>query len=101
MILPLIGFIMSFFISTVVGIIVIAIHPKWKINLPNIVFFNLGSIFLAIITMLLYTKLFSFKGELQSTQAVLGFFVSMIVSVIMGGILAVVFGNKIFYKNKI
>lgn len=100
MLLPLIGLIMAIFASTFVGVIVISIHPKWKFNLLNVVAFNFGSIGFAIITSILYGKIFAYEGELQSAPAVIGFFISMITALICGGTYIVFLLNK-FSKNQI
>jgi hypothetical protein len=100
MLLPLIGFIVCVIVSTSVGIIVLAIHPKWKISILNLALFGFGSFSSAIIISAIYTFLFSNNGTLESAAAVICYFILLMISVIIGGILSIYYGRKILKSDR-
>ena len=96
MLLPLIGFIAGVFVSAILGVIVIALHPKWKISLANVALFVVGSFFTTFLTSYTYTKLLTDEnGQLQSIELVLGFFGVLALAVIGGGIISTYLGRRI------
>jgi hypothetical protein len=101
MILPLLGFFAGIFISSIAGLIVLIIHPKWKVTLSNVIAFMIGSFIVVIITGILYGIVFAnSSGTLTSTKSVIGLFISIAVAVFVGGIAGIVFSNKFVSKNE-
>ena len=98
MLLPLIGFITGVSISSLLGIVVIIIHPKWKLRFINVVLFVIGSLLTTLLSSYIYTKLFADNnGVLQSTELVLGNFGLIVFALIGGGITSTYLG-RIFLK---
>jgi fructose-specific phosphotransferase system IIC component len=94
--LPLIGFIASIFVSSAIGAIIISIHPRWKLNSRNLVLFIIGSFLFAVIFSLLYTKVIAdASGTLHSAVEIYGYFGALIAAVLIGGTSAVYFGRKL------
>ena len=96
MILPLIGLIASVFLCSLVAIVTILLHKKWKLNLINVVVFNFGAFCLFILASYLYGKIFSNNGTLETSYAVIIYFFTAFISLILGGFLSLVFFHKIF-----
>lgn len=97
MLLSFIGFILGLIFSSIIGSLFLVLHPKWKLTLPNLFFFVLGSFFWVIIFSLIYSKIFADENNtLQSTSAVIWYLLLLIVSFISGGIFTIYLGRRIF-----
>jgi hypothetical protein len=97
MLLSFIGFILALIFSSIIGSLFLVLHPKWKLTLPNFVFFVLGSFFWVIIFSLIYSKIFADENNtLKSTSAVIWYLLLLIVTFISGGIFTIYLGRRIF-----
>ena len=96
MLLPFIGFVVAIIMFSIMGIIALSIHPKWKITVLNLLSFIAGSFITVLIASLIYGRIFEDNnGNLQTTNVVLGYFLILFLSVIVGGVTGVFIKYKI------
>lgn len=94
MILPLLGLITSILLSSILAILVIILHKKWKVSFINIFFFDIGGAILFFIFSMIYTSFFGNYGELESTLSVIFYLAFSLIFVILGGF----FSLKLFHS---
>ena len=97
MLLPLIGLVFGVGGSAMLGAIIIAIHPSWKLTFKNINWFVVGAFAGAIGSSLIYSWVFADENRtLQSTEAVIGYLATLCVATLVGGALATFIGTRLF-----
>ena len=88
------GLLFEIIISTAFGALVLMIYPKWKLNLSNLIAFNIGSFVLLITTSFFMNLFMEHSKKLTSTFEVISY-VSFLFSVfILGGCLGVILRLK-------
>ena len=97
MILPLLGFFGGVLISGILGLIVFAVHPKWKISLLNIMLFIPGSFAAALLSAILFSLIFG--STLTSIVLVIVFFCVMAMAVVFGGYASTYVGRRLLNKD--
>ena len=98
MLLPFFGFVFGVVASTFLGTAVIALHPRWKLTLANIVWFIGGAFAGAIGSVLLLYTLLTFADDnrtLDSTAAIIGYLATLGAGTLLGGTLAVYMGQRL------
>jgi hypothetical protein len=92
------GIIFEILISSLVGTLLLIIHPKWKLNFFNVISFNIGS-FIFIITISFMLSLFMGDAQkLNSTFEVISYLSILFIVFVTGGCFGVIFGQK--YKRR-
>ncbi len=92
------GIIFEIIISSLVGTLLLIIHPKWKLNFFNVISFNIGS-FIFIITISFMLSLFMGDAQkLNSTFEVISYLSILFIVFVTGGCFGVIFGQK--YKRR-
>jgi len=96
------GFIFGLIISTAFGALVLMIHPKWKLNVFNLIAFNIGSFVSLICVSFLINLLLNNSKTLNSTLAVITYLTFLLIVFISGGCLGIIIGKKTknFYTQK-
>ena len=88
------GIIFEIIISSLVGTLLLIIHPKWKLNFFNVISFNIGS-FIFIITISFMLSLFMGDAQkLNSTFEVISYLSILFIVFVTGGCFGVIFGQK-------
>lgn len=96
MLLPLIGFVLGVAFSYIIGFVVLSLHPKIKVTFRNLTFFVFGTFLFVLLFNFLLSKIFTDNnGSLNSFSEVIGYFITLIISTIFGGIIGVIIGQKI------
>ena len=96
------GFIFELIISTAFGALVLMIHPKWKLNVFNLIAFNFGSFVSIISVSFLMNLLINNSKTLNSTVEVITYLTFLVIALISGGCLGIIIGKKTqnFYTQK-
>lgn len=97
MLLPLFGFVFGVVSSASLGAVVLALHPRWKLTLRNIVFFVMGAFSAVLGASVLYGWLFATDNQhLQSGAVVWGFLLTLCSATLLGGIVGTSLGRRFF-----
>ncbi|WP_139362159.1 hypothetical protein [Hymenobacter sp. CRA2] len=101
MLLALIGLAFGVVMSSILGAAVIVVHPRWKLTSTNITLFVVGSFPAAICSSLIYTWIFADENRrLHSSAAVIGYLVTLLVAILLGGTLSTFIGRKLFSPSE-
>lgn len=98
MILPLIGLILSVILTSTIAIFTILISKKWKLNLLNIFLFDFGAFISFVTISIIYNIIFSNDGTLESSFAVISYFIISLITIILGGRAMLSLFQKLFGK---
>ncbi len=92
------GILFEIIISSIVGALLLIIHPTWKLNFFNVIAFNIGS-FVFLITTSFFMSLFMDESKkLNSTFEVISYLTFLFIVFVTGGYLGVIFGIKKWRK---
>ena len=100
MIFPSIGFFYYFLISVAAGSVVLSFHPRWRLELINMVFFVAGSLLAgiaagAVLPFLISLPAFQHKGNVV---LILGW-VFLLIAMLIGGFFGVASWQKIISRK--
>jgi hypothetical protein len=86
MLLPLMGFVLGCVIFSILGRIVLALVPRFRFSIVNLVFFVIGAFVVAGAFAIAYDRIFAdSNNELTSTWSVVGLFAVMFIGAVLGG----------------
>ena len=101
MLLSLIGLVFGVVACALIGTVVLALHPRWKLTFPNIVWFVVGAFTGAIGSSLLYTWLVANETRtLQSSAAVFGYLLTLGITTVLGGTLALFLAQRHSHRSE-
>jgi uncharacterized membrane protein len=92
------GILFEIIISSLVGILLLIIHPRWKLNFFNVIAFNIGSFVFLITTSFIMSLFMRDAKKLNSTFEVISYLFILFIVFVTGGCLGIIFGQK--YKRK-
>ena len=80
------GFVMGCVIFSVLGLIVFALIPSFRLSLANLAIFVIGAFLATMMSVIAYGRFFGDRNnELTSKWTVLGLFAVMFIGAVLGG----------------